>query len=502
MEHKPGCPNVLSLFLTVAGVVFLQIVFLSAVYAEPPVPVALGGPFDRIYNSANSPTGTDALVGPHDWLQGYGGSAHNAGFAAEAGAPAWLAKGVAWKFPEARAWPLTQQLPFNAATLGEKSALPIQTQSIGNALGVSIADGVVYAESDDMFVYAINAETGKLIWRTSPVANNLMGNPLIVGDNAYISAGSVAFNFANVERYAHDPDSAVRGDAINYNGVFALNRFNGKLLWYFPTKGETMPTPLFDGGMLFVPTGAGNVHALRSDTGTRVWTAHLGGMANMASPSAADGVLYVAMSVKPYLYALDEKTGKVRWRGEIQDAVNTGMGDVAPAVGDGIVAMDAVSEPRVEHGIKTVDTTVRAFDAKSGRVLWTEQMGRGSLPPAFKGGMPMIHSGVLYLGSPVNSIYQARSLASGKLLWTWKVPDADPAGAGRSPATYYNDTLYIATGPNIYAIDSKSGKMIGRKHVGGRFGLVNPVIAGGTVYLANSWDWISALPLSEIGPVR
>ncbi|BBP03897.1 hypothetical protein TPL01_28180 [Sulfuriferula plumbiphila] len=30
------------------------------------------------------------------------------------------------------------------------------------------------------------------------------------------------------------------------------------------------------------------------------------------------------------------------------------------------------------------------------KVLWQANMGRGAKPPAFKGGVPMIHAGVLY----------------------------------------------------------------------------------------------------------
>ncbi|MDT7862437.1 MAG: hypothetical protein RRA45_09515 [Saccharolobus sp.] len=37
-------------------------------------------------------------------------------------------------------------------------------------------------------------------------------------------------------------------------------------------------------------------------------------------------------------------------------------------------------------------------------------------------------------------------------------------------------------------------------HVGGRFGIVNPVIAGNTMFLANSYGWVIALPLNEIFP--
>ncbi|HMI63477.1 MAG TPA: hypothetical protein VK518_21325 [Puia sp.] len=40
--------------------------------------------------------------------------------------------------------------------------------------GVSAAGGLVYTGSDDVFAYAHYGRTGKLIWRTSPIANNMM----------------------------------------------------------------------------------------------------------------------------------------------------------------------------------------------------------------------------------------------------------------------------------------------------------------------------------------
>jgi outer membrane protein assembly factor BamB len=162
--------------------------------------------------------------------------------------------------------------------------------------------------------------------------------------------------------------------------------------------------------------------------------------------------------------------------------------------------MDAVSMTKTKSGKDTMDTGIRAYDANTGKVLWTQLMGEGPKPPAFKGGMPMIHDSVVYIGTPVNSVYQAYELKSGKLLWTWHVPDAGPAGAGRGPATYYKGVLYMSTGPSVFAVDPKDGKLIGQKHIGGRFGIVNPAIVGGTIYLGNSWDCIIAVPVSEINP--
>jgi outer membrane protein assembly factor BamB len=143
-------------------------------------------------------------------------------------------------------------------------------------------------------------------------------------------------------------------------------------------------------------------------------------------------------------------------------------------------------------------TIIRAFNAEDGHVLWTHTMGIGPKPPAFKGGVPMIHNGTVYVGTPVNNIYQAYNLHTGKLLWTWHIPHAGAAGAGRGPATYYKGRLFIATGPRIFVLNPRTGHRLGEKYIGGRLGLVNPVIIGGTIYLSNSWDWITATPVAAV----
>ncbi|MBU2754211.1 PQQ-binding-like beta-propeller repeat protein [Acidithiobacillus sp. CV18-2] len=456
-------------------------------------------PFATLYLPQNAPIQVDQ-VGPDSWTHAYGNPDHNAAFPIAKNAPEWIRQGVRWNFPEARAWPLNDDHPYGEKVDGLKEALPVQTQFYGNALGVSVVRGVVYAESDDMFAYAINAKTGKLIWRTSPVANTLMGNPLVVGNRVFLSAGSVSFNFANVMEYKRNPEKAGRGKDISYNGVFCLNRKTGKLEWSFKTAGDAMPTPAYADHSLFISTGDGNIYRISSANGKEDWKTHVGGIANMSSPVVMDGRVYVSMSVIPGLYSLDIHSGKVIWKGEIPGAVNTGMGDVSPAAADGIVVMDTVANAKVVDGKPTMETIVRAFNGKTGQVLWTDNLGRGPKIPAFKGGVPMIHDNMVYVGSPVTSDYAAIDLHTGQVKWTWKVPNPGPAGAGRGAPTYYQGTLYISTGPDIYAVNPDNGHLIHSYHVGGRFGIVNPTIVGGTMYLGNSWDWVNAVPVKDVNP--
>lgn len=463
------------------------------------VPVQKGGPYDRVFHPENLPAKEDARFFPSVWTHLAYGPEHNAAFELSADAPAWLRQGVEWNFAEARSWPLERKQAFDNAVYGERRAPPTQTQFYGNAVGVSVADGIVYAESDDQFAYAINARTGKLIWRTSPVGNSLMGTPIVAEGLVYLSAGNVGFNFSNVSKFAKT-GTAARGEGISFNGIYALSAKTGELMWHYGTDGEAMPTPAYANGRIYLTTGDGFAHAIDAKSGKLIWKTELKGMANMSSPAVVDGKMYVSMSSPGGVFCLDAQSGNILWKSTIQGADDTGIGDVSPAVSKGIMVMDAVADQKTEHGKATMDTRVVAYDADSGNTLWQANMGRGPKPPAFKGGVPMIHDGTVYLGTPVNNVVQAYDLKTGKLKWTWQVPDVSASGSGRGAPTYYQGVLYVSTGEYIYAIRPDSGRLIGKLRVGGRFGIVNPLIIGGTVYLSNSWDWIHAIPLSEVNP--
>lgn len=462
-------------------------------------PVLKGGPYDRVYYPENAPTAEDSAFFPHENVYAYGNPQRNGVTASvPESAPDWFKHGVSWQFAEARSWPLANK-PFVSDAIGESNSDTTTTQWMGNSVSVTAVDGVIYAQSSDQFVYAVNAKTGKLIWRTSPVSTTFMGQPLVQGDIVYVNAGTVGFNFSNVQSFAKN-GKAIRGAGVEFNGIYALNKHTGELLWHFDTKGDVMPTAAISDGQLIFSTGAGNIYALNPLTGEQLWMNKAGGMGNMSSPAIANGKIYVGMSNPAFLFCLDGKTGKTLWKAQIPHAANSGMGDVSPAIADGVVVIDAVSDAKTENGKDTLNVSVSAFDAESGKTLWLHKMGRGPKPPAFKGGVPMIHDGMVYVGAPVNSIYQALDLKSGKLLWTWAIPHPGPAGGGRGPAAYYNGMLYIATVDTIYAVDPKTGKQAGEKQIGGRFGIIGPTIVGGTIYLGNSWDWIIALPVSEVYP--
>ena len=476
----------------------------SKLYKE--VPLDENGPFARVFHEENLPDTNDAKYFPSEFLMSYMNPHHNAVYKVKDEAPQWIKDGVSWKVAEARSWDLKKESPFAEEVSGPSRSLATQTQFYGNALNVSAVDGIVFAESDDMFIYAFNAKTGKLIWRVSPISNNYMGTPLVAGDKVFITAGSVAFTFHQTIVYSKDPYESARGAGVSYNGLISLDKNTGKFNWIFSTKGEVMTTPAYHDGTVFISTGTGRVYAVDAETGEKKWESNLGGMANMSNPVYYEGNVYLSMAVKSYVYSLDSETGKVNWKGEIPGATNTGMGDVTPTVADSIVVMNTVIDPKTVYdstkgdSISTMNTRVRAFNAVTGEVLWTKDMGRGPKPQSFKGGVALIIDNTVYLGNPVTSKFFALDIKTGEQKWEWKIPHTTPAGAGRGPGSMYKGVLYIAAGSWVYAVNPKDGSLIGSKKVGGYFPILSPTIVGGTMYLGNNYDWVIALPISEVNP--
>lgn len=420
-----------------------------------------------------------------------GGPDHNATFGSSAAAAA----GHSWNFRQDGALPLDAPAK-DQSVLGAREAPVKTTQFLGDSVGVSAVDGVIYSESDLGYLYAIDARTGRLRWKAQ-ADNAFMGNPVIAHGVVVAGVGDTGFAFSQVQKLIHG-QQAVRG--IGWSAIYGFDQHTGRQLWRVPTLGADMPSLAERHGVVFEGTGDGHMIALNVRTGRQVWSTMLGGFDSMSSPAVVGNTLYVGFSAPNYLYALNATTGAVEWKATVPGVANTGMGDNSPAVDParGLVIQDSVVD--ADPATKTMDLEVFAVDAHTGRLVWQRKLGRGAAPPAYKAGITMIHNGVVYVGSPATSTLVALDESTGARLWTMPIPKAGPAGAGRGGAAFYHHVLWLAAGPTLYAINPSTGAVLGSTHGGGRYGIVNPVIVDATMYLGNSWGWTQAVPLSKIYP--
>ena len=128
----------------------------------------------------------------------------------------------------------------------------------GVRLRPTVVDGVLYADSSDGKLVALDANTGKTIWSKSSRTHGGFG----WGDKKRKDAF-----------YAGGP--AVSGDLLavgTLDGhVYGVNAKDGSPRWEATLKSEVLASPVIVGDLVVVRTGDGRVYGLDTGSGERRW---------------------------------------------------------------------------------------------------------------------------------------------------------------------------------------------------------------------------------------
>jgi PQQ-dependent dehydrogenase (methanol/ethanol family) len=195
--------------------------------------------------------------------------------------------------------------------------------------------------------------------------------------------------YGNMQTVTQDLMSRAAGDGNNFlhtNGNYQQTRYYpsrqinvsnvNKLrpAWIFQTEiVETMETtPIVINGVMYVTTAFNHVYALDARTGQQLWhykhemgpvTTFCCGPNNRGVAAYGDMVYMGTLDAK--LVALDAKTGKKVWEQQIADPELGYSETMAPTAVNGKILIGTNGG---EYGIRGF---VKAYDAKSGDLLWT-----------------------------------------------------------------------------------------------------------------------------------
>lgn len=223
-------------------------------------------------------------------------------------------------------------------------------------------EGKVYVGSRDGNLLALDAATGRLIWKfgtSGPVASKpsvckeriyfgswdhnfyclTLGGKLVwkfrCGNEAggpTISSGTVYFGSFDCSIYAMTPDGKLKwkhmspapiystyrpvvvGRTVYFshkdNRICALESGTGKPIWEFRTSGMMSMIPLVHGGVLYAGSCDGNMYALDAKSGKEMWRFRTP-LALFGPPIAYNGMLYFGGGdSRFYCITLD---GKLAW---------------------------------------------------------------------------------------------------------------------------------------------------------------------------------------------
>jgi alcohol dehydrogenase (cytochrome c) len=147
-----------------------------------------------------------------------------------------------------------------------------------------------------------------------------------------------------------------------------------KVAWIFQTDvRDTMETsPIVVNGVMYVTTAFDHLYALNAQTGEQLWhykhdmgpiTVYCCGPNNRGAAVYGDKVYLATLDAK--LDAIDAKTGKLVWSQQIADGSLGYSETMAPTAVDGKILIGTNGG---EYGIRGF---VKAYDANDGKLLWT-----------------------------------------------------------------------------------------------------------------------------------
>ncbi len=298
----------------------------------------------------------------------------------------------------------------------------------------TIAYGRVYFSTFKGRFYALNATSGRVVWKKriphcSPVSPMLAHGVVYQAYEHLLPCGR------------HTPGA--RGL------VFAWDASTGRRLWSFAAAAmET--SPLLVGKLLYVGSWDGTFYALNARTGKVRWTFNAGAGIT-SSPAYALGSVYFG-SDSGRLFALNARTGGLRW--QAASFARFGRREYFYAA------------PTVAYGrvyISNADGMVYAFGATSGRLLWAQRAGTYVYTGA------AAWQKTIYVGT-WDGYFVAFDAATGDVRWRHDAPGGISGAPTVMAGLVYFSTFgkfgnrhqrHVEDGPyRTFALDARTGKLV------------------------------------------
>jgi outer membrane protein assembly factor BamB len=324
-------------------------------------------------------------------------------------------------------------------------------------------------ESGELHAVDVN---GSYRWKF-PAGKEIVSAPAVVEDmllfgstnsNLYAVAasGRQVFKYTTFARIKGDPlvvdNSVVFGSYDKH--LYRIGLDDQKEMWTFPPD-------IVDGQLLDAPKKPEDWKEGDPEPAwdTKLWPTE--GF-SYAKPLRTSTGLIVSGNLDGYLYALDEKTGELKWRWASDGVKEKGAIGITSSVRE--------HEGVIYYGAN--DGNVYAMDLKNRKILWKFKTGDEVNSSAAIDAQ----NGVLYIGSRDKKLY-ALGLKDGAKKWEFTA-NGPILGI---PALYKN--LVIFGGGkgdgHVYALNTKDGSVFWKFKTGGEVD-ADPLFNGDTFYIASA----------------
>jgi outer membrane protein assembly factor BamB len=387
------------------------------------------------------------------------------------------------------AWTQFRMGPQNNVVLGGSLQATWRTETGGQiSASPTVADGTLYIGNNIGSLYALDVSSGQVLW-TAHVPNPLMSAPLIYGDLVIVGEGDPTSRTSSPS----EPVMVGQGPSA----LIAFDRSNGKIRWQTMLAGSAMPTPAIINGILVNHDGAGFINALDPSTGEKRYSRSIGSMASMTAMLPVDNDDFITAGVgSNAVWRIHADDGSVVWRSAFSKGAS-GIGD-CPQVSDGTrVFCDYVSPVFPDTSTVIGDLAVErvyALNLAGGTPAWDVALEGGSLPIRNEAAIPLLAGGLLYLGSSIAPWMHAIDATNGMLVW-----EMPTRGAVRGGVVEMDGIIYFGDYSGyLWALDAKTGRIVGDKLMHAPFNVGSPIIDGNTLIIGTDTGSVIAIPLQDI----
>ena len=367
--------------------------------------------------------------------------------------------------------------------------------------------------------YALDAESGKLIWKTQVTDQQevqMTGSPVLHAGRLYIPVSSAEEAIAVDDKY----------ECCKFRGeVVAVDADTGKIAWHAFMADAAQPFKTNPRGVqMYGPAGAA------------IWGAPtVDAKRGLIYVTTGDSYTDIAVPRAEAVVAIEMKTGAIRWANQLTKGDNYIIGCYGPTPRGNC---PSPSGPDYDFGVSPVLATltggkqlilvgqkssqVYALDPDhQGKVVWEHRLSVGGplggveFGPASDGQTYYVGISDIYVQKPMPGVYAFR-IADGELLWSapsdklacaWKNPYC--TGAVSQALSAMPGVVFAgAMNGHFRAHDAKTGQIIwdydtaaapvatvtGKTAQGGVMDGAGPTIAGGTVYVSSGYQARSGTP--------
>lgn len=316
----------------------------------------------------------------------------------------------------------------------------------------SYANGRLFGVDNNGHVFAIDADTGKVLWKRR-VARLNASSPTYYRHRLFVVT-------------------------LSPGQVLALNVRNGRTEWRKELGSRSESAPVAVGNRVFFGDEGGTLYAVDRRNGSTTWTAQLCGSIK-AAPAYHHGILYVG-DYGGCMNAVNSHTGNIKWQSSSQ---GLGLGTVGRFYSTPAVAFGRVYSGNLDH-------RVYSFEAEDGELAWSHSTGGYVYSGPTVADTPTT-APTVYIGSLDGYLY-ALNAKNGETRWSHSV-----GGSVISSPSAVGNIIYVATysPKQVDGLAMRDGHQVFSYGTGGAN---SPVISDGHRIYLTGYSSITALqPLTR-----